>query len=376
MTVTYYVFHNGNKIFQKNEDHSEGQVGSHMSYLWEYWHKYIKKGAHKVCAVRQGKQTCYDGPATKPSVALRRQTLQPSKATLPMHTDAKHGVYQGLRADRRPFSPATVKGAEGVPMFKWISKRDEKGIEARLHGIGLGAPPPVVKRWFPERKDSEWDDLDDADKASLLNQASAVDAKWNATIQQYKAEGACDATKPGRLAGALRAYLIASGGEVENLGDDEDKFGPLECKEWMRVFNKQPDLASAKDSIKAGFGSVQTGTPTYGWRTVYLADICGSKITLPVCQPPAGPPPPAPQCSDKKPCPVGEKCVDGKCVKVVAEGEPKKSNWLWLLALGAGGLAVAGAAGMFPKGPKNLPPREAERLMENAKKRRRPRRCC
>lgn len=386
MTVTYYVFHTGNKIFQKNEDHSEGQIASHMSYLWEFWRKYIKKGAHKVCAVRQGgAQSCYAGPAAwkQPPTYTRQAPQTPSKASLPAHTAAQHGVYQGLRADRRPFLPATVKGVEGVPMFKWIQKRSEsskqarnRAVEARLHGVGLGAMPYVVKKWFPEITEDEWTAAESgqyagANTAELLAKANAAEAQWQAGIKQYKAEGACDATQPGRLAGALRAYLLANGGEAENLGDDEDKFGELECKEWMRVFNKQPDAAAAKAAIQTFQGGMGKAVANHGWKVITLADICGSSVKLPVCKPAAGPPPPPkPECDAKTPCPSGHKCVDGKCVKQVAE-EPKKSNWLWLLALGAGGLGIAAAAGAFPKGPKDLPPREAERqrLMENKRKR-------
>lgn len=429
MTVTYYVFHAGNKIFQKNEDHSEGQIASHMSYLWEFWRKYIKKGAHKVCAVRQGgAQSCYAGPAAwkqplpaspvvVPSVIKRCfpersdaqwHALSPadkqellkiaqqhdakghcgSKASLPTHTEAKGGIYSGAGANRRPFLPATVKGVEGVPMFKWIQKRSEsskqarnRAVEARLHGVGLGAMPYVVKKWFPEITEDEWTAAESgqyagANTAELLAKANAAEAQWQAGIKQYKAEGACDATQPGRLAGALRAYLLANGGEAENLGDDEDKFGELECKEWMRVFNKQPDAAAAKAAIQTFQGGMGKAVANHGWKVITLADICGSSVKLPVCKPAAGPPPPPkPECDAKTPCPSGHKCVDGKCVKQVAE-EPKKSNWLWLLALGAGGLGIAAAAGAFPKGPKDLPPREAERqrLMENKRGRKRSRR--
>ena len=195
----------------------------------------------------------------------------------------------------------------GVGQVEWLG---DSGM--------LGARPPVVKTWFPEITDEEWDQAASgqyagANTAEILAKANAANSIWYATISQYKSEGACDATKPGRLAGALRAYLIASGGDENNMGDEDDTFGTLECKEWMKVFNKQPDLAAAKSAIKSGFGQVNTGTPTYGWRTVYLSDICGSSVKLPVCQPPQVQPPP-PECSPTKPCPAGQICVDGKCV--------------------------------------------------------------
>lgn len=181
-------------------------------------------------------------------------------------------------------------------------------------GDGMLGTPWVVKKWFPERTDAEWDQLDESDKSQLQALAQGVENKWAYAISQYKSQGACDATQPGRLAGALRAYLLSNGGTAENLGDDEDTFGPLECKEWMRVFDKQPDLAAAKDAIKVYQGGMgaQTGTPTYGWKAITLSDICGSSVKLPVCQPPVQPP--GPECSPTKPCPEGFICENGKCV--------------------------------------------------------------
>lgn len=222
-------------------------------------------------------------------------------------------------------------------------------------GSMLGARPPVVKKWFPEITDEEWDlassgQYAGADTGSILAKAQAVEAKWNAVISQYRAEGGCDATKPGRLAGALREYLIANGAEEDNLGDDPDTFGPLECKEWMKIFNKQPDLAAAKASMKAGYGNVQIGTPTYGWRTVYLSDVCGSNVKLPVCPPPGGgaPPPPKPECDGTTPCPSGQECVEGKCVPKPTSGGAKKSNLgLFVLAAGALGLAWVASRGQM-----------------------------
>lgn len=289
-------------------------------------------------------------------------------------------------------------------MFRWIEKsvpvRDARAIEARLRGIGrdedgegggkagpyqtkkftanpngkgslsgaqvgLGAAPWLIKKWFPERTDAEWDGLDDADKHTFLVQANAVEAQWNAKISEMRANGACDATKPGLLAGAMREYLLKNGGKTENMDDVGSKeFGPKDCKEWVRVFGSAP----SEETVAKAIGLATGGTSPWVKNSanghtlqITLKAVCPNGFKLPSCPQPGSGAPKDP-CAGVT-CPPGQHCENGKCVadpvKPAAE-EPKKSSWLWLLALVAGGLAVAGAAGLFPKAPK-IPPRAAER---------------
>lgn len=239
--------------------------------------------------------------------------------------------------------------------------------------VGLGAAPALIKKWFPERTDAEWDNLDQADQFTLTQQANLVEAQWNAKIYEMRGNGACDATKPGLLAGAMREYLIKNGGKLENMDDLGDKsFGPKDCAEWWAVFKKAPD----QETVAKGIGLVTGGTNVWvknsanGYtRQITLGMVCPNGFKLPSCPEPGGggggkggggvidP------CKDVT-CMSGQKCVDGKCVPVPSE--TKKTNWgLILLGLAAGGgLIAAAASAAMPKAPK-LPPREADRLKAN-----------
>ncbi len=235
----------------------------------------------------------------------------------------------------------TVRWIEDRPPVRWLGDGMIRGTPFGF----LGATPTLVKKWFPERTEAEWNNLDAADQDTLLKQAQTIEAKYNATINQYKAEGACDATKPGRLAGALRQMLINKGADVNSLGPDASDFGISECSAWYTLMGSSPTIDDAKQAIYATSLSFNSGTPTYGWMHLTLANFCGSSVKLPSCGAPTGPPPKQCDagyqldasgncvpigpigCASDTDCPPGTHCVDGTCQE------------------GGGGVSTAGVTG-------------------------------
>lgn len=235
-----------------------------------------------------------------------------------------------------------IEPQQTVTGVRWLGDLEQ----AARYGMGmLGATPTLVKKWFPERTEAEWNNLDPADQDTLLKQAQTVEAKYNATINQYKAEGACDATKPGRLAGALRQMLMNKGAPAAALGPADDEFGLAECAAWYSLMGSSPTIEDAKQAIYATNLSFNSGTATYGWMHLTLSNFCGSSVKLPSCGAPTGPQPKQCDagyeldssgncvpvgptgCGSDTDCPPGQKCVDGTCQD------------------GGGGVSKAGAAG-------------------------------
>lgn len=207
----------------------------------------------------------------------------------------------------------TVRWIEDDPSpVRWLP---EGMVQGTPFGF-LGATPTLVKKWFPERTEAEWNGLDAADQDTLLKQAQTIEAKYNATISQYKAEGACDASKPGRLAGALRQMLINKGADAATLGPNADEFGISECSAWFTLFGASPSIDDAKQAIYATNLGFNSGTATYGWMHLTLANFCGSSVKLPTCGAPGGGPAPSGKCTNDHPdCgAAGFICVNGDCV--------------------------------------------------------------
>lgn len=139
-----------------------------------------------------------------------------------------------------------------------------------------------VPTYFPYEA-QHWNEYPADVQAQINAAAQAQQVAFNAQFNTIRSEGGCDATKPGRLAGALREKLVQAGGKLST--SDESVFGPAECAEWWKVFGKPPELADALSVSAASIGSAKYDINT----------ICYGKILLPNCPKPATPAPaPAP----------------------------------------------------------------------------------
>jgi len=116
-----------------------------------------------------------------------------------------------------------------------LSQRPKMAKPLGADALGLTMSPYVPKYFSYEAQ--HWNDYP-ADVQQQINaQANLIESQRTAQYKNYVQEGACDATRPGRLAGGLRE-LLATIGEPKNLGPDESAFGPLECKEWWRIWDR------------------------------------------------------------------------------------------------------------------------------------------
>lgn|SRR5574341_573926 len=228
----------------------------------------------------------------------------------------------------------------------------------------LGAAPYPVCKWFGgDPACTQWDQQPQDAKDAILKQANLLESQFNAQVATYKKEGGCDATIPDRLAGALKEYLVANGGDATKLSPMTEAFGPQDCAEWMKVFKKSPTIDDAK--------SAKTAT-TWNGKTISVSTICGGNVKLPICQVTdgaGGEAPPAPPCGPANPCPPDQDCFKGDCLPKCGSGQkrdlatgdcvtatpPKKSGLaifgVFLLASAAIGLVyynVRGTAGLSP----------------------------
>lgn len=230
---------------------------------------------------------------------------------------------------------------------KWLD--EDVGVSGHVQWLGesgmLGAAPPIIKKWFPERTDAEWDSLDAAEQNTLFMQANMVEAQWNAKINEIRYNGGCDATKPGLLAGAMREHLIKSGGKLENMDDlGEKSFGPKDCAEWRRVFGKAPDQETVAKAIGLVTGNtniwVKNGANGYT-RQITLSSVCPSGFKLPSCPPPVG----SAKCP-QVPCGPNEDCVDGSCVPKCDAGYVRDPVTGICTKVGGGGGGSSGSGGL------------------------------
>lgn len=129
--------------------------------------------------------------------------------------------------------------------------------------------PIMVKRWLPDEC-KHWAEYTPYQQGELTALAGSKEAEFNMHVAQLRARpGACDATIPGALAGALREHLVAKGGKV---GEAEDTFGSAELAEWMRVFGKAPTKEDAEAAV---------GKTWFGPMPISLGTICPKGVTLP-----------------------------------------------------------------------------------------------
>lgn len=173
-----------------------------------------------------------------------------------------------------PFVPQTQPAG-----FRWVS-----GPSGQL---GEACPYPVT-RWFPEVC-PDWDKAPDAQKAEIKAAAQAKEKEFNSQVATYKNRpGACDATVPGYLAGALKEKLIQSGVDPAILDPAEDIFGDKELKAWIAKFGHAPTQQEAKDAV---------GTVWFNKQPINLDTFCKSVTlpTAPITGPGPVPPPPPPE---------------------------------------------------------------------------------
>lgn len=181
--------------------------------------------------------------------------------------------------------------------------------------LGL-AMSPNVPRYFPSEAQA-WSQIPEDIQYQINAQANLIYKNQQAQIQYMQAEGACDATKAGRLAGGLREMLIKAGGNTAAMSPGDNVFGARECAEWWRVFARPVTMADA-EQVGAGTGGAK------------LSVICPKGATIPSCPKPAPPPQIAPL-----PPPVTP-------IVPVAPRPVKKANMLVV-----GGIAAAIAGGGY-----------------------------
>jgi hypothetical protein len=179
---------------------------------------------------------------------------------------------------------------------------------------------PNVPKYFPSEA-QQWTQIP-ADIQSQINaQANLIYKNQQSQITYMQAEGACDATKSGRLAGGLKAMLIQAGGDPSRLSSAADVFGALECAEWWKVFGRAVTMEDAVAVAKGTGGAA-------------LAVICPKGATVPSCPKPAPALPP----------PVAPPPVAPPVVPVPVQ--PKKAN---MLVVGGVAAAVAGGGYLLAK---------------------------
>lgn len=154
--------------------------------------------------------------------------------------------------------------------------------------VGLGATASdknLVCIYMPYQC-SHWNEYSGSQQDEIAAQAKLVNSQFQAQIGVYRKENACNGSKPGRMAGALKEKLIEGGGDAAKMDPDESVFGSQECAEWWRVFGKAPTVDDAKTLF---------GTQTVGPLKVTLENVCaGTAMTAPSCPKPTAAPPPAP----------------------------------------------------------------------------------
>lgn len=184
--------------------------------------------------------------------------------------------------------------------------------------LGL-AMSQYVPKYFPYEA-QHWSQIPEDIQAQINAQANLVYKNQQSQIQYLQAEGACDATRAGRLAGGLREMLVKAGGDASKMGSDPKVFGAKECAEWWRVMDRPLTMADAE----------QVATGTGGAK---LSVICPKGATIPSCAKPAPAlPPPA------VPVPI----PPPSAVLPPVKPQPKKANMLVV-----GGLMAAVAGGGY-----------------------------
>jgi|SRR3990167_2511435 len=171
-----------------------------------------------------------------------------------------------------------------------------------------------VPKYFPYEA-QKWTQIPEDIQAQINAQANLIYKNQQAQITYMQAEGACDATKAGRLAGGLKEMLLKAGANPAALSTGDDTFGTKECAEWWKVFGRGVTQADAE----------QAATGTGGGK---LSVICPKGATIPNC-----PKPVVPVVPQYKPVPP-------PTVSIVPYKPPvKKAN---ILVVGAVATAVAG----------------------------------
>jgi hypothetical protein len=127
-----------------------------------------------------------------------------------------------------------------------------------------------------------WNEYPPDIQSQIIAAAKQIDANLQAQYATIRNDGGCDANVSGRLAGALKEKLIKSGGDPAKMSADDSSFGPKECAEWWRIYDRGVTMDDVLAVSTAVLGGVKASVQT----------ICQNKITLPTCVKPPPPPPP------------------------------------------------------------------------------------
>lgn len=158
-----------------------------------------------------------------------------------------------------------------------LSQKTKMAKPLGADGLGLTMSSNVPKYFSYEAQ--HWNQYPPDVQQQINAQANLIESQRTAQYKTYIQEGACDATRPGRLAGGLRELLVNIGGDVSKMGKDEAAFGPLECKEWWRIWDRGVEMFDA-------------GSASHGM----LDTICkGVTVKLPSCPKPVAAVAPAPK---------------------------------------------------------------------------------
>lgn len=155
------------------------------------------------------------------------------------------------------------------------------GLSGALGGIAM---PAGLCAYFPYEC-QHWNEYPADVQQQIAASYNQKVAYFNSQIAALKAQGGCNATVTGRLAGQMKVALVKAGADPSKLDPQEDVFGPKECAEWWRVFGHAPTVEDAKAAVPATY---------YGGMKVTLSTICGSNITVPACPKPVVPVAPLP----------------------------------------------------------------------------------
>lgn len=148
--------------------------------------------------------------------------------------------------------------------------------------LGATAMPSGLCAYFPYEC-QHWNEYPPDVQAQIAASYQQKVAYFNSQLAALKAQGGCNATASGRLAGQLKSVLVKAGGDPSKMDPQEDVFGPQECAEWWRVFGHAVTVEDAKAAVPATY---------YGGIKVTLTTVCGSNIIVPLCPKPLPPAPP------------------------------------------------------------------------------------